>query len=233
MIEEFADAAVLAAAATDAIVQALGAGLRLRGSAGLAATGGRSPGAVYDALAFAPLDWARVRVTLTDERWVAQTSSDSNEGLVRRRLLQGRARDAYFLGLRGAAERIEDAADQASQALHGWPSLDVAMLGMGEDGHVASLFPGSPVLARGLDPDAPACIAVPQGHDRPPPQPRLSLTLRPLIQAALVVILTSGAAKRAVLEQALAGADPFHFPVCAVLKSARSVRILWTAEESQ
>ena len=227
-IETFSGAEALAAAATDAVVQALDAGLRLRGAAGLAAPGGRSPGAVYDALSLAPLDWARVRVTLTDERWVDPSSPDSNEGLVRRRLLRGRAQDAHFLGLRGTADHIESAAEQATDALHGWPPLDVVMLGMGEDGHVASLFPGSPALPHGLDPLAPAVITVPQGPSGPPTQPRLSLTIRPLTQAALVLILASGAAKHAVLEQALAGGDPLHFPVCAVLQSARSVRILWT-----
>ena len=130
----------------------------------------------------------------------------------------------------GKAEK--DAAEQATDALYGWPPLDMVMLGMGEDGHVASLFPGSPALAHGLDRTAPACIAVPQGRDRPPPQPRLSLTIRPLTQAAQVLILTSGAAKRAVLDQALAGGDPLQFPVRAVLQSARSVRILWTEHSS-
>jgi len=228
IIETFPDAETLAAVATDVVLDALAAGLRLRGAAGLAATGGRSPGAVYDALSPAPLDWARVRVTLTDERWVDPASPDSNEGLVRRRLLRGRAQDAHFVGLRGTAEHIEDAADQAAAALDGWPPLDVVMLGMGEDGHVASLFPGSPALPRGLDPAAPAVIAVPQGQGRPPAQPRLSLTVRPLTQAAQVLILAGGAAKRGVLEQALAGGDPLAFPVRAILQSARSVRILWT-----
>jgi 6-phosphogluconolactonase len=149
MIEEFAAAEDLAVAAVEAVLQALSAGLRRRGAAGLAATGGRSPGAVYDALSLAPLDWAQVGMTLTDERWVDPSSPDSNEGLVRRRLLQGRAKVARFTGLRGTADRIEDAASQASDALRGWPPLDVVLLGMGEDGHVASLFPGNAALPLG------------------------------------------------------------------------------------
>ena len=229
MIETFPDPHALAAAAIDAVVRALDAGLRNQGSASLAATGGRSPGLIYDALALAPLDWPRVRVTLTDERWVDPSSPDSNEGLVRGRLLTGRALDAHFLGLRGTAETPAAAAQSVSRAFVGWPALDAALLGMGEDGHVASLFPGNPALALGLDPVAPACIAVPQGQDGPPPQPRLSLTIRPLTSARLTLILISGAAKRAVAEQALAGADPLKFPVAAVLKSAPHTRILWTA----
>ena len=229
MIETFQDAASLAEAAAAAVTAALAAGLKRYGSAGLAATGGRSPGAVYDRLALEPLDWSKVRVTLTDERWVDPGSPDSNEKLVRERLLQHRAAEATFHPLHGREPNPEAAAKHASAVLHGWPAFDAVMLGMGEDGHVASLFPGSPVLGQGLDPEAPACIAVPSGEGRPPPQARLSLTVRPLTTAGLVLILTSGENKRAVLDKALRGGDPLELPVRAVLQSARAVRILWTA----
>jgi 6-phosphogluconolactonase len=229
MIETFPDGRSLAEAAAGAVTAALSAGLRRNGTAGLAATGGRSPGAVYDLLAVEPLDWTKVRVTLTDERWVDPRSPDSNERLVRERLLKSRAAEAMFHGLRGREPDPAEAALHASELLHAWPAFDAVMLGMGEDGHIASLFPGSPALDLGLDPEAPACIPVPKGEGRPPPQPRLSLTIRPLTAAGLVVILTSGPAKRAVLEKALAGGDPRELPVRAVLQSARAVRILWTA----
>jgi 6-phosphogluconolactonase len=170
-----------------------------------------------------------VRVTLTDERWVHPSSPDSNERLVRGRLLTGRAAEAVFHPLRDRESSLEAAAEHASELFHSWPPLDVVMLGMGEDGHVASLVPGSPALERGLDPAAPACLAVPAGQDRPPPQARLSLTIRGLINSGLTLILASGAAKRAVLERALDGGDPRELPVRAVLQSARAVRILWTA----
>jgi 6-phosphogluconolactonase len=229
MIETFDDADGLAETAAGAVASALQAGFGRDGGASLAATGGSSPGAIYDRLALAPLDWRAVRVTLTDERWVDPSSPDSNERLVREHLLQHRAASAVFHPLHGLEPSVDEAALHASTLLHTWPPFDVVMLGMGDDGHVASLFPGSPALALGLDPEAPACIAVPPGQGRTPPQARLSLTLRPLTTAGLVVILTRGAAKRAVLEQALAGGDPHELPVRAVLQSARSVRILWTA----
>ena len=229
MIETFPDPESLAEAATDAVVRALDAGLRNAGSASLAATGGRSPGLVYDALSLAPLDWARIRVTLTDERWADVDSLDSNEGLVRKRLLQNRAADAHFLGLRGHAATPHAAAELASHAFAGWPALDAALMGMGEDGHVASLFPGSPALATGLDRGAPACIDVPAGDGGPPSQPRLTLTLRPLTTARVTLILISGTEKRRVIEAAMAQGDPFVHPVAAVLKSAPALRILWTS----
>jgi 6-phosphogluconolactonase len=228
-IEVFEDARSLNEAAAGAVVSALETGVRLNGTASLAATGGRSPGPVYDLMALAPLDWGRVRVTLSDERWVDPSSPDSNARLVRERLLQHRAAEAVFHPLRDGEPDPETAARHASALFHSWPPLDVVMLGMGEDGHVASLFPGSPALDLGLDPAAQACIAVPAGEGRPPPQPRVSLTIRGLTTARLVVILTSGAAKRAVLERALEGGDPHELPARAVLQSAPAVRILWTA----
>jgi 6-phosphogluconolactonase len=228
-IEVFEDLRSLNETAAGAVVSALETGVRLNGTASLAATGGRSPGPVYDLMALAPLEWSRVRIILTDERWVDPSSPDSNERLVRERLLKHRAADALFHPLRNGEPDPETAARHASRLFNSWPPLDVAMLGMGEDGHVASLFPGSPVLDLGLDPSSPACIAVSAGDGRPPAQARLSLTIHALINAGLVVILTSGAAKRAVLERALQGGDPHEFPVRAVLQSARAVRILWTA----
>jgi 6-phosphogluconolactonase len=229
MIEIFPDAQTLAMAAAAAIVDRLSYRLRLKGSASLVVTGGRSPGAVYDALAAAALDWSKVSVTLSDERFVDTDSPDSNERLVRMRLLQGRAARAQFLSLRGTASTPQDAAAEASEALAAWPPFEVVLLGMGEDGHVASLFPGSPALTSGLDRAAPACIAVPQGEGVPPDQPRLSLSLPRLASCRLAIILASGAEKRRVLERAHDKADGTLLPVRALLQSAPTTRILWTA----
>ena len=229
MIEIFPDASSLAAAAAAAVVDRLSYRLRLKGSASLAVTGGRSPGAVYDALSIAALDWSKVSITLSDERFVDPDSPDSNERLVRERLLQGRAARAPFLGLRGAAATPEAAAAEASAALQAWPAFEVVLLGMGEDGHIASLFPGSPALTSGLDRDAPPCIAVPAGEGRPPAQPRLSLSLPRLASSRLVIILAGGAEKRRVLERARDKADGSPLPVRALLQSAPTTRILWTA----
>jgi 6-phosphogluconolactonase len=230
MIEVFDDAPALTTAAAEAAIGALERGLRANGSASLAATGGRMPAPVYDALNVVPLDWDRVLVTLTDERWVEPNSPESNERLVREHLLRNRAAAARFIPLHGPDHTPAAAAAHASAQVAALPSLDLVLLGMGEDGHVASLFPNSPALDLGLNPAAPAVIAVPRGEaGAAPTLPRLSLTLRPLSSAAAVLLLISGEAKKAVIERALEGADPRRLPVAAILQSAPSVRIMWTA----
>jgi 6-phosphogluconolactonase len=229
MIEIFPDSAAQSAAAAAAIEHALTYRLRLKGEGSIVVTGGRSAGAVYDVLCSAALDWSKVVVTLSDERFVDVESPDSNERLVRERLLQGRAARAQLLGLRGTAATPQAAAAEAAAFLTAMPPFDVVMLGMGEDGHIASLFPGNPALAAGLDRAAPACIAVPQGADMPPAQPRLSLSLARLVSSRLILLVASGAEKRRVLERALDDSDSTPFPVRALLKAAPTRRILWTA----
>ena len=219
-IETFPDAGAQADAACALISNALRAG------GALAVCGGRSPVATFERLATAPIDWSRVIVTLADERWVSPASPDSNERLAREHLLHGPAAAARLIPLWSDGASPEGAAAWAEAALTGLLPFRAALLGMGEDGHFASLFPSSPILAEGLDLSSPRlCLAAPAGVPAPP-QPRITLTLRALVQTDLIVLLASGAAKRQVLEAALAGAD---FPVAALLAQRRApVHILWS-----
>lgn len=216
----------LAEAAASRIAELLSAAVAARGRASLVATGGSTPGPVYDRLARTPLDWNRVAVTLSDERWVDPRSPDSNERLVRERLLQHAAAAARFIPLKGGGTVEQDAA-VASAALAAAPRpFDVVLLGMGDDGHVASLFPGSPALPLGLDAaEQDLCIAVPQGEGRAPPQSRLSLTLPPLKSAGRVILIFTGRRKFDVLEAALQNPDPYLYPVCAVLGAPGGVDV--------
>jgi len=220
MIETFETGSALADAAADAIAAQLRAGLAASGHAALVATGGRSPGPIYDRLARTALDWAHVAVTLSDERQVDANSPNSNARLLRERLFQGPAAAAQFLPL----------TDYAEPALAKLTPFDAVMLGMGEDGHVASLIPGSPVLETAMDPDGAALTAEsPQGFGAPPVA-RITLTLAALLQSRAVFLLIAGALKRQVVDQArrdgyVAGAAP---PVAALLAQDRvPVRIFW------
>lgn len=220
MVETYASPQALAEAAAHAVVHGLTEGLRLRGRASLVATGGRSPGPVYDRLRTAPLDWARVVVTFSDERCVPVDDPRSNQGLLRARLGAAAAR-AQLVPL--WPEPPPEAALMALQP------FDVVMLGMGEDGHVASLIPGSPTLADGLDLASDRLlIRTPEGLGDPPVE-RVGLTLTALLQARLTLILIAGEAKRRVVEDAAAG-----LPVHKLLQNQSApVRILWAPHHTK
>jgi len=223
MLETYPSARAGGEACAHAIATCLREALATRGRAGLVATGGRSPGPVFDALAAPPivtsLDWARVVVTLSDERCVDEASPDSNAGVVRQRLLTGPVKKAHFLPL---WPRPDPA------ALAALAPFDAVMLGMGEDGHIASLIPGDPGLELGLTTEQPL-IDVPAGLGKPP-LPRVSLTLSALAKSRAIFLLIAGDVKREVLARAQGGED---LPVGRLLSQAQGrVRIFWSPEHS-
>ncbi|HUO12068.1 MAG TPA: 6-phosphogluconolactonase [Caulobacteraceae bacterium] len=224
MIEAFPDGSVAADAAADAIV----AQLAPPGPKRLVVTGGRSPGPVYDRLASSDLDWSRVTVTLSDERFVDAASLDSNERLVRERLLQGAAASARFMGLKGAGPTLEADAAAAEPAIRALAPFDAVLLGMGDDGHIASLFPNTPDIAAALDPSGERRVIGVAEAGLAPYVPRISLTAAALFDARLVVVLVSGAAKRALIER-VAVEPSFAPPVAALLRQTRTpVRVIWS-----
>ena len=213
----YTNAGQLAEALAQQVAQALRQAIEQRGSACLLVSGGRSPLAFFQALAQQSLPWEKVTISLADERWVAPEHADSNEALVRRHLLQGPAASARFLGLYQPAVSLEAAAKLADTVLAALPPVDVLVLGMGEDGHCASLFPGSPLLAQALDRDCPQRVLPMLAPVAP--TARLSLTLPLLASARLPLLAIQGPAKLATLEQALAGSDALQMPIRALLKA--------------
>lgn len=223
MLQIYPSAQAVGEACAHAVAACLKDALATRGRAGLVVTGGRSPGPVFDALAAAPLatslDWARVVVTLSDERCVDAAAPESNARTVRERLLVGPVKKAHFLPL---WPRPEPA------ALAALTPFDAVMLGMGEDGHIASLIPGDPDLEAGLTTDRPL-VDVPAGIGKPPVA-RVSLSLSAVSSARAIFLLIAGDAKREVLARAQGGED---LPVGRLLSQARApVRIFWSPEHS-
>lgn len=215
MIETYPDLEVLADAAARAIAADLADVIARRGVASLVVTGGRAPGPTYDRLSAADLDWTRITVTLSDDRCVGADHPDSNARLVRSRLLQGPAASAAFLPLWPSPDPAK---------LQALAPFDVVMLGMGEDGHVASLIPGDPDLDDGLT-TSDLIRDVPEGLGRPP-LARITLTLSALSDARAIFLLIAGTAKREVIARALAGQD---LPVGRLVAQAGNrLRIFWT-----
>ena len=213
------------------IADALRAAIAARGQASLAVSGGRSPIPLFEALRKQALDWSQVTVVLVDERVVPRDHADSNTALVARHLLQGKAAAARFLPffrelapqfnaevlnalVRDAGERI---------AALPWP-LDVAVLGMGEDAHTASLFPGAPGYARAIGTDDRLAWVVPHTA----PHARISFTLSALLDARELVLSIAGESKLAVYRRAAERADE-AMPISLVLNQSQTPISVWIA----
>ncbi len=194
---EFTEPAALAQALADSVAADLRAALERRGYASIALSGGKTPRRFLEMLARCELDWSRVTVTLADERWVAADDPRSNERLLRETLLQ--ATGAKFVPLYRAVPAPDDAVVDVDVeiALIGAP-FDVIVLGMGLDGHTASLFPDGDWLAEALDPRGSARVAPMRapGVD----EPRMTLTLPVLVHARHLYLHIEGVVKRGVLE---------------------------------
>jgi 6-phosphogluconolactonase len=218
-LHPFADGDAVAQALAQAVADDLRAALALRGNASLALSGGTTPRRFLQALSQQPLDWSRVTVTLVDERWVADDHERSNARLLKEYLLQGAAAQARFVPLfRPAA--TPDEVLQAVAADLPLP-LDVAVLGMGSDGHTASFFPGGDRLAEALDPAGDAVVLPMRAPGAG--EPRITLTLPVLRDAGRLYLHIEGGEKRQVLQQALSGqGGGAGYPMRAVLQALAS-----------
>jgi 6-phosphogluconolactonase len=221
---DFADRAALAEALAAAVAEGLKAGAEARGAASLAVSGGSTPAAFFAALAaHDDVPWDKVTVTLVDERWVDTGSERSNARLVEAKLLQGRAAAARFVPLYQGGTQPDAGAASAAQRAVPYP-LDVAVLGMGTDGHTASFFPGGDTLAAALTAEGPVIALRAPGAG----EPRVTLTLPVLLAARALYLHIEGEEKAATLLRALADGPVEDMPVRAVLRAAATpLTIYW------
>ena len=226
------------------IATRLQAAIQARGQAFLCVSGGQSPIVLFQALRVLPLAWPQITVGLVDERCVPHNHDHSNAHLVRQHLLQDLAAQARFVPLiadsgdesrggagQGGAGQMPSpqvAARAATTTMRGLGSADVLVLGMGTDGHTASLFPEAINLPVALDPtQSPACVAIELAH--PPanaPHARVSQNLSMLLTARHIVLPVTGADKGAVLDRALLSPS-LALPISHVLHQSRCPVAVW------
>ena len=229
-LHSFPDSAALAVSLAATIANDLRAALTACDIASLALSGGNTPKRFLQALSLQSLDWQNVVVTLVDDRWVPESSERSNARLLRENLLQGAAAEARFLPLYRQTPEPEQALAEVERDLTSLSlPFDVAVLGMGEDGHTASFFPGGDRLAEALDPATTARVLPMRA--RGAGEPRITLTLPILLAARHLYLHIEGTAKQRVLEDAISGTGAgAGYPMRSVLRQATSpVRIFYCA----
>jgi 6-phosphogluconolactonase len=218
------DAALVLA---DAVGKHLSERLLVAPRASLVVSGGSTPLPFFEALREKPLDWARIDVLLADERWVPETNEASNTRLVKENLLQGPASEANYLSLKQPGDTPADglaAVEEALTDLH--LPLDVLILGMGSDGHTASLFPDAPELDQALDTESEQVVSPMTPSSQP--QKRITLTLRALRQAGFTALHLKGDDKLATLQTACSDIQKIReMPIRAFLKPG--LQIYWSA----
>jgi 6-phosphogluconolactonase len=206
-------------------------GVARHGRASLVLSGGTTPGALYDVLSRREAPWKGVAVTLSDERWTDPRSERSNENLVRARLLVANAAAARFVPLKTTHARAKDGEAAADAAIAAMPRpFDAVLLGMGADGHTASLIPGAQDLARALDRTDPTLVRAIDPPDLSGMGERLTLTLRAILDARWIALLIRGEDKLAAYRHAVAGRNVLEAPVRAVLQQSDvPVSVFWSA----
>ncbi len=224
---EYKDTNELNPAFAERVAGILADAIATKGAASLVVSGGSTPLPFFKALSQIDLAWEKVTVTLADERWVEEDHKDSNTALVKNNLLQNKAAVATFAAIKTPEASAFGSEASVTASLAGLPQpLDVLILGMGEDGHTASLFPCSEQIKQCFESEE-LVIAV---QPTTAPHERMSLTLKSLLNANQIFLHIVGASKKTVLDKALASDDKFEMPIRAILQQdAVPVDVIYTA----
>lgn len=221
------DAESWAKGAANDIANALADALAKQDRVRVLLSGGTTPAPVYERLAHAEIDWPRVDVGLVDERWLPPDDAHGNARLLREHLLRDRAAAAHFEPFANTGDELEDAVQAAN--LDAQQPADIVVLGMGGDGHTASLFPGMHGLAQALaSPQAYVAVDASGCPGAGPWPRRISLTPAGLAPASTRMLLIRGEGKRALLQRALDGDDALELPIrIAFTTPGARLRVHW------
>jgi len=209
------------------VSQILQSAIALKGKASLAVSGGSTPKGFFKVLSNKSIDWSNVTITLADERWVDINSDDSNTRLVYENLLQNNASQAKFFHLKQGKDLCEETlVDLNLAAKNALLPLDVLILGMGEDGHTASLFPCSEQIEQ--------CLALENNNSlmkvepKTAPHQRITFNFAALKQSENTFLHLCGSGKKQVLNKALSANSIFEMPIRAFLQDeAIDTQVFW------
>ncbi|WP_299686744.1 6-phosphogluconolactonase [uncultured Tateyamaria sp.] len=211
-LQTYPDRELLVMGLADVLASELKNCLLVHPFASFVVPGGTTPGPIFDTLCAADLEWDRVHLMLSDERWVPEDHARSNGKLIKERLMVERASAARFVPFYRAGMTPAEAAPGLSDDLAGEMPISLLLLGMGADMHTASLFPGADGLEAMLAADAPLVVPVTVDGQ----EPRISFSGPALAGAMSKHLVIYGADKRAALDRAMT-LDPVEAPVRAVL----------------
>ena len=202
------------------------------GAAGFMVSGGSTPAPLYKALSQSDLDWANIQVALVDERWVDKDHDASNEALIERSLLINNAANAPFTGMKTAADTALEGCTETEKLYRKLPQpFTVLIVGMGNDGHTASLFPHAQGLNEALAEDnsqLTTAITAQQSEVTGPNTERLTLTLNGLLHSKRLIILLTGEEKLTVFRTAMGDGAVEDMPIRAILRQNKvPVELYW------
>ncbi|MEA2116199.1 MAG: 6-phosphogluconolactonase [Thermodesulfobacteriota bacterium] len=225
--KEFPDRKALTVELAERIGKLLTDGITDNGRASIAVSGGSTPVELFELLSQMNLSWQDVVITLVDERWVEPTEDDSNEHLVRIYLLKNRAAAATFIGMKDSAATAGMGETECEEQLQKVPRpFDVLILGMGNDGHTASLFPGAEKLVAATDMNSGiACMGI---APLTAPHERMTLTLPAILDSRQIFLHITGQEKNDVLQKALAEGPVEEMPIRYILRQqATPLSVFW------
>lgn len=217
LFSEFDTAELLVEALANQIALKLNEAIKKKNKACLAVSGGSTPKKLFEKLSHKDLEWEKVVVTLVDERWVDVGSTDSNENLVKTHLLINKAKAASFIGLKNDATKASEGVVILEDSLHTVASLDVVVLGMGNDAHTASFFPHAKELKKALETKQKCCATTASVE----PKERMTLSRSFLLSADFLCLHIEGEAKRAVFDNTTQSDDIDTMPIIAMMQQSK------------
>lgn len=227
----FDDFAALETALVARLARGLSSALSDHGKASLVCAGGTTPLPLYETLSHAELDWSHVWAIPSDERWAGRDTDASNERNIRAHLGINHAKDLNIIPFKTDDATPEQGAPKTEAVLAAtWPGkFDITVLGMGDDGHTASLYPNAPGLLEALDTSRPERVRAVQAKGAQGSEARLTLTLKALLNSEVIIILTKGASKKNTFQWASGEGGIVDAPVRAILRQSETPVEWWWA----